>query len=165
MKNNILILICMMTFFTMMSQEKKGVIKTDISGINDYNFYQLAYEFNIKEKNSFEVGIGFGSENGINIYGLSIQGRYYLNKISNTTAPAGFHVGPRVLAVYAESNESTIRGVKENAFSFEIDGIIGYQFIIGNIITFDPYIGGGIAIVENQTVTGFVWGVTLGVAF
>jgi hypothetical protein len=79
----------------MSSQDIKGVIKTDISGINKYNFYQLTYEFNIKENNSFEVGTGFGSENGINIYGLSIQGRYYINKISNNLAPVGFHVGPK----------------------------------------------------------------------
>ena len=165
MKNYLLILICMISAFTMMSQEKKGVIKTDISGINDYNFYQLGYEFNIKENNSFEVGIGFGSERGINIYGLSLQGRYYLNNISKIIAPEGFHVGPRILAIYAESNESSAFIGKETAFSFEIDGLIGYQFLISNIITLDPYIGGGIAIVENQTVTGLVWGVTLGVAF
>ena len=144
-----------------MSQDKKGIIKTDVGFLADYNFYQLIYEFNIEDKKSFEVGLGFGSESGVNVYGLSLQARYYFfNK-----APRGFHIGPRVLAIYAETNESNYLGVKDNSFGFELDGILGYQFLLGDVVTLDPYIAPGLAIVNNQTNLGFVYGLTVGIAF
>ncbi|MFG6686117.1 DUF3575 domain-containing protein [Mariniflexile sp. HNIBRBA6329] len=159
---NFIVLSFLLIAFKSISQEKKSVIKTDIGSISEYNFYQLSYEFNIKKNNSMEVGAGYGSESGINIFGLSIQSRYYLSK----TSPSGFHIGPRVLVIYAESKErSVFTRSKENAFGFEIDGIVGYQFLIEDLITLDPYIGGGLATVNNQTTTGFIWGITLGIAF
>ncbi|WP_203258251.1 hypothetical protein [Hyunsoonleella ulvae] len=144
------------------SQDIKGIIKTDIGGISEYNFYQLSYEFNIKEKNAMEIGVGYGTESGINIFGLSIQSRYYISK----EAPTGFHIGPRVLAIHAESKQRDVfTGSKDNAFGFEIDGLIGYQFLIEDLISLNPYLGLGLATVNNQTTTGIVWGITLGIAF
>ena len=71
-----MILILLMSVFSMMSQEKKGVIQTHLGFLSEYNFYQLGYEFNIQGKKSFEVGIGFGSESQVNMYGLSLQLRH-----------------------------------------------------------------------------------------
>ncbi|UKM64258.2 hypothetical protein GSB9_00805 [Flavobacteriaceae bacterium GSB9] len=156
--------IALIAFFTITLNaycQKKGVIKADFSGVPEYNFYQLGYEFNIQDNSSIEIGLGFGSEPDINLYGVSIQSRYYLNQ----TAPEGFHLGPRVLAVYAQSKDTSWYNGKPSAFGFEIDGILGHQFIIGNSITLDPYIGGGVALVDNQAVGGFIWGITLGVCF
>ena len=73
MKRNLLVIIVMMSVFNMMSQEKKAVIKTDLGFLSDYNFYQLSYEFNIEDKRSFEVGLGFESESGINVYGFQYK--------------------------------------------------------------------------------------------
>ncbi|MEW4922721.1 hypothetical protein [Algibacter sp. 2305UL17-15] len=144
------------------SQDTNGIIKTDIGTIAEYNFYQLSYEFNITENNSMELGAGYGSESGVNAFGLSMQSRYYLSEV----APKGFHVGPRILAIYAESRRSNaFTGTKDNAFGFEIDGLFGYQFLIEDLISLNPYAGGGLAIVNNITTTGFVFGITLGIAF
>lgn len=161
MKRNLLVIIVMMSALNMISQEKKAVIKTDLGFLSDYNFYQLSYEFNIEDKRSFEVGVGFGSESGINVYGFSIQGRYYISDLT----PKGFHVGPRILAIYAESNNSNRLGVKDNTFGFEIDALIGHQFLAWDVLTIDPYAGPGLVLVENQTEFGFVFGITVGFAF
>lgn len=151
----------MMSVCTVMSQEKNGIIKTDLGFLSEYTFYQLSYEFKLEAKKSFEMGIGFGSESGVNVYGLSIQARFYISDM----APIGFHVGPRVLAIYAESNSSNRLGVKDNAFGFELDGIIGHQFLAWDVLTIDPYVGPALAIVDNQTKFGFIGGITVGVAF
>ena len=80
-------------------------------------------------------------------------------------APKGFHVGPRFLAIYAESNNSNRLGVKDNGFGFQIDGIIGHQFLIANVLTLDRYVEPGMAIINSQAEFGFIWGITVGIAF
>ena len=146
------------------SQNKTKIIKTDFSGIAETKIFQIAYENKTKENSSFEFGIGFGTEEDVNFYGLSTQIRFFpYNDKFNT--PFGFHFGTRVLAIYAETRESTWTGTKDSSLGFELDAITGYQFIVNNVLTIDPYIGYGLAVVNNQTETGFVWGFTFGVAF
>ena len=145
---------------------KSGVIKTEISTlVSGFNFYQLGYEFNIQEKNSLQIGVGFGTQDEINVYALNIQSRFYLNNWTNSKPPRGFHIGPRVAVIYGESNHSSLYTGKQTAFGFELDGLFGYQFLIGDIVALDPYIGPGVAIFNNQTQFGLILGVTLGVAF
>jgi len=141
-----------------------GVIKAEIAGVaSEVNFYQVGYEFQIEDNSSFQLSAGFGSENEVNVYALGIQNRYYLG---HAVAPEGLHLGPRLLAIYAESNRTNlITNSKDTAFGFELDAIFGYQFLIAELLTLDPYIGAGLAVINSETQVGVVFGGTVGFAF
>ena len=143
------------------SQAGDSVLKLELTNIYQTNFYQLSYEFNINRSNSHEISLGTGNRLDINYYSTSYQYRHYIEDgFTRMGAPAGFHLGPRLKAIYTSNqtnDDKTIGG--------EVDLLFGYQAVLGNRITIDPYTGIGLSVLKSGTYVHVAWGLTIGYLF
>ena len=152
---------------TLLSQteiEKKGILKIDVSALASTNFYLLTYEHKLKDKATIEIGAGYGSDDTFDYYGGNLGMNIYFNK---NIQPSGFHVGPRALIIYAVDKSPNSRPLNDSLSTLfiELDGILGYQIILGNALSINPYLGPGIAMGGGGTTFGIVFGGKIGVLF
>jgi len=86
---------------------------------------------------------GIGQESG---YGIVFDLRYY-PMYETKPAPNGFYVGPfvRYQAISFKDDSTTAMGTR-----FSIGGTIGYQAIIGNVVTFDVFCGPSIEFITGS---------------
>ena len=143
------------------SQAGDTVLKLELTNIYQTNFFQLSYEFNINSNSSHEISLGTGKKLDINYYSASYQFRHYIEDgFTRMGAPAGFHLGSRIKAIYTSN---TIN--HDKTFGGELNGLFGYQAIIANNLTLDPYTGVGISVLESGTYIHVAWGLTIGYLF
>lgn len=143
------------------SQAGDTVLKLELTNIYQTNFFQLSYEFNIDKNRSHEISLGNGKRLDINYFSTSYQYKQYLDDgFTKGGAPAGFHLGPRIKAIYTTNSKNSDR-----TFGGELDALFGYQAVILNNLTLDPYTGVGISVLESGTYVHVAWGLTVGYLF
>ena len=143
------------------SQAGDTVLKLELTNIYQTNFLQLSYEFNIDRSRSHEISIGTGKRYDITYFSTSYQYKRYLDDgFTKGGPPAGFHLGPRIKAIY------TSNAINSNkTFGGELDALFGYQAVIANNLTIDPYTGVGLSVLESGTYVHVAWGLTIGYLF
>ena len=143
------------------SQAGDTVLKIELTNIYQTNFFQLSYEFNIDNKSSHEISIGTGKRYDIKYFSTSYQYKLYLDDgFTKKGPPAGFHLGPRIKAIYTTNSKKSDR-----TFGGELDALFGYQAVIANNFTVDPYTGVGFSVLESGTYVHVAWGLTIGYLF
>ena len=143
------------------SQAGDTVLKLELTNIYQTNFFQLSYEFNIDSGISHEISLGTGKKLDINYYSASYQFRHYIEDgFTRMGAPTGFHLGPRIKAIYISNTINS-----DKTFGGELDALFGYQAVIAHNLTLDPYTGVGLSILKNGTYVHVAWGLTVGYLF
>jgi hypothetical protein len=163
MKKSILLSTAFTVLFGLLSlsasaQDKKNVIKTNLFGAFAGQ-YQLAYERVLNENSAFQLSAGIisrtGSQTmGVNSYESKTSGfiiipeyRYYLGK--EKESPKGFYVAPFARMLLRTNN---LTDKSENTSSVDVSrkekvtavggGVaLGYQALIGNVVSLDFAIG------------------------
>lgn len=143
------------------SQAGDTVLKLELTNIYQTNFFQLSYEFDIDSNSSHEVSLGTGKNYDIKYFSTSYQYKRYLDDgFTKGGPPAGFHLGPRIKAIYTVNTKNS-----DKTFGGELDVLFGYQAVIANNFTLDPYTGVGLSVLESGTYIHVAWGLTIGYIF
>ncbi len=125
-----------------LSYEKRLNKKLTVQGT--LNITDKSSDANSNTSNNNSNGyFGMGQESG---YGIVLDLRYY-PMYETKPAPDGFYVGPFVrYQAVSFKDDSTSAMVTR----FSIGGTIGYQAIIGNVVTFDFFCGPSIEFITGS---------------
>ena len=153
------LLVVVITMFVIPSKSfaqdgKKNVFKTNLLSpiVGSYNFF---YERAIAKKASLQLGVGFvnlnigasagsaSSSTKMSGYRITPEFRFYPS--SNKSAPKGFFVGPYITYQDLTLKVTNSAGVEGKASLTTFGGglILGYQWLISDIVALDLFAGGG----------------------
>lgn len=149
MKNKFLTILFVMVFF-MNSFSQKNVIKTGLFSVV-FNSFSFAFEKVVEDNKSLQIGFYISGFEGMSGVGITPEFRFYPEKI----APNGFYLAP-YLRFQATENDNYLGGGL----------IIGRQWVFGEVISLDIFIGPAF----NDglffgTIVGLRGGLNLGIAF